>query len=396
MIPRLLRATAGAAGLLLIASCAGNAAGNSSGSASSGPIVIGASMPLSGQVDLHSTLAGYQMRVSQINQAGGLDVGGIKRKVTLKVLDNRGDTSTMIQQVRQLVLNDGAVGLLGSCCQQNIDMQAQADSLKVPLVMADLPVELLPPGKGYTWDTFQALADAGNEFYQLAGTAGTNKKTLIVTNNDAQGTATASAWSALGKKVGFTAAAIKAVPAGTTDFSNVIAAGKSAGAQVLITAMTPPDCFAMWKQMKALAYTPKLAIGLQCAQTPGWSSLGALGNGTLVVMSWTKTAGLPDTQQIISAYSTKYPSPTDLSSVPNGYQAADALLTAIKLAGSDQPQAINKALAGVHITSALGPIAFQGNKNVTPTYLGQWENGDVIQVWPVKGGASLQPLSGLK
>jgi branched-chain amino acid transport system substrate-binding protein len=395
MVPRSLQVAAGAAGLLLIAGCAGNASSSSSGPAS-GPIVIGASMALSGQINLSSTMAGYQMKIDQINQAGGLAVGGTKRKLVLKVLDNRGDTSTMIQQVRQLVLSDNASALLGSCCQENIDMQAQADALKVPLVMADLPVELLPPGKGYAWDTFQALGDAASEFYQLAGTANTNKKTLIVTDNDAQGLATAQQWTAAGKQAGFTAAATKAVPAGSTDFSNVIAAGKSAGAQVLIAAMTPPDCFAMWKQMKALAYTPKLAIGLQCAQTPGWGSLGAVGNGTLVVVNWTRTAGLPYTQQVIGQYGSKFPALTDLASVAAGYQAADAVVAAIKQAGSDQPQAINQALASIHITSALGPVAFTKNKNVTPTYLGQWENGNVVQVWPAKGAAALQPLTGLK
>lgn len=397
MIPRLLRVAAGLAGLALVAGCAGNATSTTSGaSVSSGPIVIGASMALSGQINLASTLAGYQMKINEVNKAGGLDVGGVKRKVELKVLDNRGDTSTMLQQVRQLVLSDGAVALLGSCCQENIDMEAQADALKVPLVMVDLPVELLPKGNGYSWDAFQALADGAHDFYQLAATASTNKKTLIVTDNDAQGLSTAQLWTQLGKQAGFTAVATKAVPTGTTDFSNVIAAGKSTGAQVLIAAMTPPDCFAMWKQMKALSYTPKLAIGVQCAQTPGWGSLGSLGNGTLVVLNWTKTAGLPYSRQIIQQYGTKFPSLTDLASVPSGYQAAAIVLTAIKDAGVTKPQAINKALEAVHINSALGPISFTGNKSVTPTFLGQWENGDVAQVWPAKGAVALRSLSGLK
>jgi branched-chain amino acid transport system substrate-binding protein len=396
MIPRSLRVAGGAASLLLMAGCAGNATTSSSGSGSTGPIVVGASMALSGQINLASTLAGYQMKINEINKAGGLDVGGAKRKIQLKVLDNRGDTSTMLQQVRTLVLNDGASALLGSCCQENIDMEAQADALKVPLVEVDLPVELLPPGKGYTWDAFQSLADAAHQFYQIAGTVSTNKKTLIVTDNDAQGISTAKLWTQLGKQAGFTAASTKAVPTGTTDFSNVIASGKSSGAQILIASMTPPDCFAMWKQMKALAYTPKLAIGLQCAQTPGWGSLGSLGNGTLVVLNWTKTAGLPYTARIIKEYGAKFPSLTDLASVAGGYHAADILLAAIKQAGSDHPQAINKAMGTVRITSALGLNSFKKNKSITPTYLGQWENGGIAQVWPTKGAVPLKPLSGLK
>jgi branched-chain amino acid transport system substrate-binding protein len=379
----------------LIAGCAGNATPSSSGSTSSGPIVIGTSIALSGATVLPQIRDGYELAVADVNAKGGIQVDGSKRKVQLAVLDNRSDTSTMLQQVRTLVLNDHVVALLGSCCQQNIDMEAQADALKVPLVMGALPVELLPNGNGYTWDAFQSLSDGANGFYQTAAKAGTNKKVLIVTDNDAQGTSTAQLWSQLGKAAGYDVVAVKAVPTGTTDFSNVIQAGVSDNAQVLVASMVPTDCFSMWKQMKALSYQPKIAIGLQCAQTPGWSSLGSLGNGTLVQMNWTQTAGLPDTAEIVAKYSSKYPNANDLGSVALGYAEAGVLLNAISRAGSATPSAINKALAGTDLSTALGSVKFSNNKSVTPTFLGQWENGTINQVWPAKGATALSPLSGL-
>lgn len=380
---------------LLAAGCASNASSTTAGSASSGPVVIGTSIALSGQTVLTQIRDGYQLAIDDANAAGGIKVGGSKRKVQLKVLDNRSDTTTMLQQVRTLVLTDHVVALLGSCCQQNIDMEGQADALKIPLVMGALPVELLPKGNGYTWDSFQSLADGAKGFYQTAAKAGTNKKVLIVTDNDAQGTTTAQLWSNLAHSEGFTVAAVKAVPTGTTDFSNVIRAAQSGKAQVLVASMVPPDCFAMWKQMKALAYKPKIAVGLQCAQTPGWSSLGTLGNGTLVQMNWTPTAGLPKTAEIISKFSKTFPNANDLGSVALGYHEASVLLNAISQAGSTSPSAINKALASTDISSALGPVKFTGNKSVTPTFLGQWEDGTISQVWPAKGAVPLKPLSGL-
>jgi hypothetical protein len=205
---------------------------------------------------------------------------------------------------------------------------------------------------------------------------------------------TAQLWSQLGKAAGYDVVAVKAVPMGTTNFSNVIQAGRSGNAQVLVASMVPTDCFSMWKQMKALNYQPKIAIGLQCAQTPGWSSLGSLGNGTLVQMNWTQTAGLPDTAEIVGKYSSKYPNANDLGSVALGYAEASVLLNAISRAGSATPSAINKALASTQLSTALGSVKFTGNKSVTPTFLGQWENGAVSQVWPAKGAVPLSPLSG--
>jgi len=393
MTTRPRRLALAAAGIALLAGCASNASPGAG--SNSGPVVIGTSIALSGTTVLTQIRDGYQLAINDANAQGGIQVGGSKRKVELKVLDNRSDTSTMLQQVRTLVLNDHAVALLGSCCQQNIDMQAQADALKVPLVMGALPVDLLPSGNGYTWDAFQSLSDGARGFYRTAAKAGTNKKVLIVTDNDAQGASTAQLWSQLGKAAGFDMAAVKAVPTGTTNFSNVIQAATSGNAQVLVASMVPPDCFAMWKQMKALAYQPKIAIGLQCAQTPGWSSLGALGNGTLVQMNWTPTAGLPDTAEIVSKFSRIFPNANDLGSVALGYAEASVLLNAISRAGSASPAAINTALASTDMSTALGSVKFAGNKSVTPTFLGQWENGTINQVWPAKGAMPLNPLTGL-
>ncbi|WP_105967862.1 ABC transporter substrate-binding protein [Streptomyces geranii] len=393
--PSLRLACAAVCAALLAAGCAGNSTSSAGSSSDTGPIVIGTSMSLSGAVVLTSIKDGYQLAVDQANAAGGVTVDGVKRKVKLVVLDNRSDTNTMVQQVRSLVLSDHAVALLGSCCQQNIDMQGQADALKVPLLMGALPVELLPKAKGYAWDSFQSLADGADRFYELAATTSTNKKILMVNTNDAQGKATGELWGGLGKKAGFTVAASKAVPGGTTDFSDVIQAGKSTGAQILIANMTPPDCFAMWKQMKALAYKPKLAIGLQCAQTPGWSSLGALGDGTLVQLNWTDSAGLPDTQMIVDKFAKKYPTLNDLGSVALGYHETQLLLDAVSRSGDATPAAINKALATTDMSSALGPVKFTDNKSTTPSFIGQWENGRIQQVWPAKGAVPLKSLSGL-
>jgi ABC-type branched-subunit amino acid transport system substrate-binding protein len=262
--------------------------------------------------------------------------------------------------------------------------------------MGALPIELLPKGKGYAWDSFQSLVDGAKDFYTVAKSQPSNKKLIIVTNNDAQGVATAKRYSGLGRTAGFRIVGQKAVPSGTTDFSDVISMAKSTDAQVLVAAMTPPDCFAMWKQMKALKYQPKLAIGVQCAQTPGWATLGALGDGTLLQTNWTDTSGLPGATDLAAHFNAKYPNLNDKASVAIGIHEATILMDAISKAGSTSADAINKALAGATFSSALGPVRFKDNKSATPSFIGQWvDSGKINQVWPAKGAKPVQPLSGL-
>ena len=395
---KLTRSAAALAAALALTTAACGSGSGSSGGDDGGDVVIGSSISLSGGMALPQIVDGYQFALDEINEAGGLDVGGSQRQVRLEVLDNRSDTNTMIQQVRSLVLEDDVVGLLGSCCQQNIDMVAQADALQVPLVMGGLPVELLPETQGWAWDSFQSLSEGAEGFFELAGQADTNQRTAIITSNDAAGVATAELWSAVAADRGYDVVATGAEPAGTTDFSNFISEAQSGDAQVLIAAMTPPDCFALWNQMSALAYQPTVAIGLQCAQTPGWAELGEAGDGTLAVSHWTPTSGLPKAERIQAEFADEYPNVNDLASVALGYHAAMLLMQAISDAGSADRTAVNEAIGNLPgFESALGPVEWDGQTSTTPTFIGQWDpNGGFTQVWPTEGAEALRfPVPGL-
>jgi branched-chain amino acid transport system substrate-binding protein len=390
---------AGVLTLALTSGCGSDNGGGGGGSESGGgTIKIGTTIALSGAVPLTSEADGYREAIKDANAEGGVTIGGKKRKLELKVLDNRSDANTATQQLRTLALKDKVSGILGACCQQNITGAQQADALKVPYSMCCLPLELAPPSKGSSAIAFQTLADAAASFFKVAATAETNKKMVIVTNNDPTGPAATKLFSGAGKGAGFETVSTAAVPPGTTDFADVIKKARGAGAEVLVTQMVPPDCFALWKQMKALNYKPKVAIGLQCAQTPGWAQLGALGDGTLVVMHWLESAGLPFTDKIVSGLGKKYPNPTELAGAAAGYNAAQVLIAAIKEADSTDRAKIAQALQRVKGKFALGDVAMANGRSKTGTYIGQWKGGKIDQVFP-QGSESKElavPPSGLE
>jgi ABC-type branched-subunit amino acid transport system substrate-binding protein len=314
------------------------------------------------------------------------------------VVDNKSDLNLMAQQVRTLVLQNKVSALLGNCCQWNINASALADALKTPLVMSGLPLELAPKTTGYRFLVFQTLADGVVDFYKLASTAGTNKKVAIVTNNDQQGGQITGASEAVAKQAGFDVVAKSQVPVGTTDFSNVINDAKSANAQVLFAEMILPDCFALWKQMKALGYQPKVAIGLQCAQTPGWPQLGGVGDGTLLVSHWTADSGLPLAAKLNARFGKSWHDPSQVAGAVAAYAAAEVLIDAIKRAHSADRNAIAAALKKTKLTTPLGPVKFDSNlESKTTTFLGQWANGKIRVVFPPSTRSSklVVPVTGL-
>jgi ABC-type branched-subunit amino acid transport system substrate-binding protein len=367
--------------------------------ASSPTVNIGVSANLSGAVPLPQLVDGYKAAFADVNAKGGVVIGGKKEKLNLVVLDNKSDLNLMAQQMRTLVLQKKVSALLGNCCQWNINASSLADALKTPLVMSGLPLELAPKTTGYRFLVFQALADGVVDFYKLAATAGTNNKVAIVTNNDAQGGQITGASAAVAKQIGFDVVTQAQVPVGTTDFSDVINKAKSANAQVLFAEMILPDCFAFWKQMKALGYQPKVAIGLQCAQTPGWPQLGSVGNGTLLVSHWTADSGLPQAEKLNARFGAKWHDPSQVAGAVAAYTAAQVLIDAVKRAHSASPKAIDAALKKTNLAATpLGPVKFDSNlESKTTTFIGQWLNGNIRVVFPPSQstGKLVVPVSGL-
>ena len=92
---------------LSLSSPASQAAGNE--------IVLGASVQLTGPVANTGRYYkdAYQLAVDQINRKGGVEIGGKKYTLALKIYDNQSDVNLSVRQYTQLVSKDKVNFLLG-------------------------------------------------------------------------------------------------------------------------------------------------------------------------------------------------------------------------------------------------------------------------------------------
>lgn len=100
-------------------------------------ILLGASVQLTGA----SANTGryyqdaYQFAIDKINEAGGIDVSGEKRKLALKVYDNQSDVNLSVRQYTQLVSPDKAAFLLGPYASNfALADSAVSEKYQVPMV----------------------------------------------------------------------------------------------------------------------------------------------------------------------------------------------------------------------------------------------------------------------
>jgi branched-chain amino acid transport system substrate-binding protein len=388
---------------LALAACGGSDSGDSGGT-----IKIGASLPLTGPLSGPfgpQLKAGYQNAVDAVNADGGLDVGGSKQKVELVIDDNASDPNTATQQARSLIDQDGVVALLGAVTPAlTIPISNVAEQLQVPMVTSVTPIRAWlagnPDGWKYSWDLFFDEAQQTDMQFKAADLAPTNKKIALFTDNEQDGVVMGGLWEDKAPQFGYQVVYHANFPVGTTDFSSFIDKAKSSGAQVVITQMVPPDGIALWKQMKALNYSPEFAACEKCADGAAWQqALGPIAEGTSATGWWSPALNRPDTEQFVNKFQDQFGDTQDLATVVAGDTAAQVLLDAIQRAGSTDASKINDAISQTDASYPFGHVKFTPQHFfAVPAIETQWQ-GDAMKLVAPAGSNSSKleaPVPGLQ
>lgn len=401
---KLVTAAAAGAVLLALSACSGGGGGSSGGG--SGPIKIGASVPLTGSLAGFGPIikAAYQANVDRVNAAGGISIGGTKRKVQLIVQDGKSDPNTVGQQSRDLVLKNNVVALLGSVSPPlAIPAANVAEQQMIPFVGTLTPVEAWkggnPSGWKYSWDFFFDENQMTDLQFKGANGVATNKKVALFTDNEQDGIVMGKLWTAKAPSLGYSIAYHASFPVGTTDYSSFVDKAKASGAQILIAQMIPPDSFALWKQMKSQGWAPKLVHCEKCG-APGafQKALGPLAEGTQTT-SWVQPSSDPLQAQLIKKYQPMYGQTVDLSTFLAEYSAAKVLTDAIAKAGTTDGAKLSAQIGKTNALEPFGQTVKFGAGNAAPILANsvQWQGPSTVEVYPTGGSAkALQvPAKGL-
>ena len=391
---------------LAIAASACSSSPSASGSAGAGaPITLGASLSLTGALGSFGVdqQAGYLQEIADANAAGGIKVGATKHRVKLVVLNNQSDPTTAAQQVRDLVVQDGAQALLGAGTPPITVPEALiAESLRVPYLTTNTPVGAFAAGDKsgykYSWDMFFSEHEQATDIVAAVDRFPTNHKIALFTDNEPDGVVERPLYKAAAAAAGDTVVGDFSFPVGTTDYTSFITTAKSAGAQIVIGQMDPPDAVTLFKQMKSLGFAPKVAIIAKAADFIAWvHALGSIAEGSLLEAVWLPSWNYPGTSHIEATLGKKFDNLGDLGTATAAYSVAQVMLNAFERAGSTDAARVNSALATTRLTTPYGPVRFAANHtSIMGFAVAQWQGTATIQVWPEAKGVHLEfPMKGL-
>jgi branched-chain amino acid transport system substrate-binding protein len=353
-------------------------------------LVIGTSVPLAGPLAQFGEVIrdGYQFAADELNAKGGITINGTAHKIKLIVLDNQGDANQVAGQVRKLVESEKAVALLGAVTPVfNGPLSAAADQLKIPLVMTLVPIDAWQnarkDGYKYAWDIYAHEPEATKVTWKTADMAATNKKVVIFINTDGDGEIWGKNWMVQAEGAGYEVVYVAKMPVGTINFADYINSAKSAGAEIALGQMVPPDAIALWKQMKALGYAPKIASCEKCGSGDWWPGvLGPVAEGTLTSDIWVRGLGGPQATAVVKALGEKYKGKV-LTGAVASHTVFNVMVDAIVRAGSTNPEAINAEIAKTDQLYGIGHVKFTVNHgSPVPPIMLQWQKGQALRVYP--------------
>ena len=130
------------------------------------PIRIGLLCPLSGELalDAHVNLAGAELAVKEANRAGGIDVGGHRRKVELLVEDTENVAEIAVQKAQRLINQEDVAAMIGPFSSSTaIPVAAVAESAGMIMISPTASNPQVTAGKRYVFrscfsDAFQGKA----------------------------------------------------------------------------------------------------------------------------------------------------------------------------------------------------------------------------------------------
>jgi branched-chain amino acid transport system substrate-binding protein len=364
---------------IMIASCAGGGAGDT--------IKVGGIGELTG--DIPAVGASFknaaEMAVQEINDAGGLEVGGKKYQIEFVLEDNAGKADQSASAAQKLITQDNVVAIIGpNASRYAIPASEIAESNKVVLISpwSTNPKTTLDANTGapksYVFracfiDPFQGRVVAKFALDQLK----TTKAAVLYDVASEYNKGIADFFKQTYEENGGTVVAFETYTTGDKDFNAQLTKIKEAGPEVIFL----PNYYSEVPLQVQQAHG--LGITVPFLGSDSWGSgelltlCGADCEGYYFSTHYAADAATPVATKFIEGYKTKYGStPDDVAALT--YDAFGLLWQALQAAGNVDRQAVRDALAKI-----------PGYEGVTGNMQFQEGSGD-----PIKSAVILQVSGG--
>jgi branched-chain amino acid transport system substrate-binding protein len=374
--------------VLVVVGCGRDRKGGGSGT---GPIVIGISLPLTGDFSEpgKGIQRGYEAWAKVVNDGGGL----LGRQVKLKFLDDQSSADRVVSDYEQLIGKDKVDLVFGPFSTRLVVPSARVAEEYGMLFVEPAGAAKQVFEQGFKNLFYAAPAVATEHYnhlarYLLALPEATRPRTAAYASMDdpfAQSTA-------YGLKAKLEAGGIKTVvnevyPPSTTDFSGIAAKIAASGADIVVGGSQYQDGVNLIIALQQLNYQPKLAAFSTAPTEPEFAkAIGNKAEGVLAPTGYTPQLKSPSNAEFVPRYTAQFGSPP-AEDEANGYTTGQVVAAAVKAVGcAEQGECQKKLVAWVRanqVDTVVGPLKWDDKGRPQGAHMiQQWVGGKIQIVLP--------------
>jgi branched-chain amino acid transport system substrate-binding protein len=355
--------------------------------AQSAPVRVGYSMsrtgPWTGGAQV-SQEPNFLLWAEQQNQAGGLDVKGVRRRIELISSDDRSDTETVVRTYEKLMGSDKVDLVLppwGS--NANFAVAPLANRFGYPFLaptaLSRRLVEMKLPYFFLLLQQPKSMCEAIVDMFKANGI----RSVACVYVDDLFGLENYAAFKVALQGSGISMVEDKSYPGGVKDLSPVLRSIKDKNPDAFVGFTYPPDTILASRQAKEIGFNPKVFYASVGTAFPLYKNVmtPAGAEGVMGMGSWNAKTS-PGAKAYFDAHVASQKKEPDRWASGACWAGLEILTNAVRQVGLDR-KAIRDYVAGTTHKTIIGDVRFQGSENVgTPGTIGQWQNGEFEVVWP--------------
>ena len=393
-VPRRRRRIWGAAALVAVAALSLSACGQKpsekAASDTSKPIVVGISLPLTGDFSQPGGEAkrGYEVWQQMVNAKGGL----LGRQVELKIADDASNQDTIVADYTKLITQDKVDLLLGTFSSL-LNYPASAVAEKNGMVFVE-PAGGAPKmfERGFKNLFFAQPATAPHQadvFVNLIKSmpeADRPKTAAYPSQDDPFAAPVIESMQKQLEALGVQTVFSEIYPPDTTNFQTIASQLAAKKPDLIAQGAVFEDGVGLVRALKQLNYSPKMLFQTSAPSNASqYSDAIGMANteGVFYTVSWNEKATTPLNADFVAAYKKAYNNADPAEDAADAFAAAQVLEAAVKAVGAIDQGKIRDWLHANEVQTILGPLSWDETGAPKGQFiLAQWQNGTVEVVAP--------------
>jgi branched-chain amino acid transport system substrate-binding protein len=357
-----------------------------------GPFAAGANV---------TTLPNYQVWVKDVNDAGGIMLKSIGKKVPIEVIeyDDRSNSEEMIRAVERLATQDKVDFILPPWSTGlNLAAAPVFHKLGYPQLAVtantNKAVEFTKrwPGLSFWLGLPSELIDGLVEtLAKLQKEGKIGKKIAMVAVSDQFGIEQSTAAREGLKKAGFEIVYDKSYPFGSQDLQPVVKDAMATNPDAFAAFSYPPDTFGLTEAAKVLGFNPKVFyVGVGTAFPAFKGKFADAAEGIMGVGA--SNPNLEGIKWYIKHHKDIIGREPDRWASPITYASLQVLQQAIERVGKIDRAAVAKEISTGSFDTIIGKVKLEDGLNKNIWAVGQWQGADYYGIAPTAKDGARAPL----